>query len=1212
MTIHFDQIMKGKAFYGIIIVFSLLGFFIQLSGFSRAGGTISSGDTIYIRYPDNPVKFIPRNHEYHQTLTMKLFMSQALYDGKFKSKDNGKSELYLTCEQALDVIRRIDKLTLGIPKIIYLVGWQYNGHDSGYPAWFKGNDAIKRPGDKDALESIKWLMAEAVKFNTVVSLHINMLDAYEDSPLWNDYVSNGIIARNADGSLRACEWGYPVDYAQEWKTGFTRKRIDSLYALLPLDKAGTIHIDAFHTWPPKPVPDGKGGFRIDLTPGPVSFANGFTVKDETEAQKNIFRYWASKGVDVTSEGVSFLRETGFEGYQPMAWWFGGELKYYLKWPAWYYCGGQDNSDWGRLFGTSMHGEDIVKKDPEHLSGFSGDFCLKTVIWYYLNRLERKYAIDRKDFREAGFTENVKTTISGGHFTLTQSGRLLADDDNVFLPAGWLPGRKIIAYSKTGYNNRTWALPETWTGVFSVSLKSVTDAGLAFKGIAEVKGGSLSLSIEKNETILIEPVVSHNSDGPEKFSNTWQSAPSQIPDNNSVDAPLLGNGNVLVTAGYKNNGLRFYLSKNDFWRLVSQADNLSGPRSAGYLDINIEDKSFDGFSCDQQLADATTYIRVFNSHGDTIRAKTWVAATANLVFFEISLAGKPVRMNIALGAPQNRQALFAGGSDGDIQWYTRSFSDSVDIKTKVAVALKAPAGSENGITLKPGSNLMLVLGMESLFSSNDPLKYVLDRVKRIDLAEIKGLRQKHTGWWNDFWSKSYVFIDDSVLLKAWYQGLYTMASCSRDQNFPPGLFGWTTTDTPSWNGDYHLNYNFQAPFYSLCSSNHPELSVPQDAPLLDFLGRGEWYAGNVTHTRGILYPVGIGPSGIEVTRNFKVGGYQKPGDIECGGLFYGQKSNASYGLVNMAQYWRCTRDTTYARKIYPYALDVVEFWEDYLKYEKGRYVIYHDAIHEGSGADVNPVLSLGLIRNAFDLITDLSSALNINGERQAHWKDMIAKLSSFPVQKREGKKVFRYTEKGLAWVDGNGLGIQHIYPGNAITIDSDPELLAIAGNTIDVMQRWHDMNTSNSFFVAAIRVGYDPVKVLRELHVYALNTKPNGFQKDNPHGIENSCTVTNALNEMFCMSAGNVLRIFADFPRDINAEFRDLRAWGAFLVSAELHDGIISGVRVFSEKGLPCTIINPWPGKHVRLIRNGIPSGEVSGERITFSTLKGEQTELVQM
>jgi alpha-L-fucosidase 2 len=712
-------------------------------------------------------------------------------------------------------------------------------------------------------------------------------------------------------------------------------------------------------------------------------------------------------------------------------------------------------------------------------------------------------------------------------------------------------------------------------------------------------------------ILSQPFIAVNCQ-PGSYKNIWREAPRNIPYNTSIDAPLMGNGNITMSVGYKGNCLRYYLSKNDFWRLRSQADNLSGPRVVGFLDISIDGFNTADFQAEQLIRNGITTCRISKNGVAAIEAKSWVSATENLIMIELGAVGKEIKTTIKLTDTVNKQARLNIGTAGNIQWLTRAFVDSVDISTEAAVALKIFGFTRNDVVLIPGRKLVLALCIESKFKNKDPLKYVLSRIGETDQRSIDNLRVEHIKWWDDYWKSSSVFIDDTVLMKAWYKGLYTMASCSRDPEFPPGLFGWTTTDTPAWNGDYHLNYNFQAPFYSLYSSNHLEQAIPHDAPLLDFMNRGEWYALNAQKTRGIMYPVGIGPLGIEVTRNFSVGGYQKSDDIELEGLFYGQRSNAAYGLVNMAQCWRCTYDLEYGRKIYPYALAVVSFWEDYLKYENGRYVIYADAIHEGSGKDMNPVLSLGLIRNAFDLILDLSRTLGRDTDRQTKWKDILLKISSFPVQTRNGRTVFRYTEKGLDWVDGNGLGIQHIYPSNAIHLDSDPELLVVARNTIDEMQRWHDMNTSNSFFVAAIRVGYDPLKILKELHKYALNINPNGFQLNNPHGIENSCTVTNALNEMLCMSVGNVIRLFGNFPSDINAGFDKLRCWGAFLVSATLKDGIISGVKIFSEKGRNCTIVNPWPGRKVQLIRNGKSVSVLEGSRFSFDTSVNELSELVSL
>ena len=60
----------------------------------------------------------------------------------------------------MEVAKRIYTLTLGLPKIAYLVGWQYSGHDSNYPSWDVVNERLKRPEDATALDSLKWLIEE--------------------------------------------------------------------------------------------------------------------------------------------------------------------------------------------------------------------------------------------------------------------------------------------------------------------------------------------------------------------------------------------------------------------------------------------------------------------------------------------------------------------------------------------------------------------------------------------------------------------------------------------------------------------------------------------------------------------------------------------------------------------------------------------------------------------------------------------------------------------------------------------------------------------------------------------------------------------------------------------------------------------------------------------------------------------------------------------
>jgi hypothetical protein len=94
-----------------------------------------------------------------------------------------------------------------------------------------------------------------------------------------------------------------------------------------------------------------------------------------------------------------------------------------------------------------------------------------------------------------------------------------------------------------------------------------------------------------------------------------------------------------------------------------------------------------------------------------------------------------------------------------------------------------------------------------------------------------------------------------------------------------------------------------------------------------------------------------------------------------------------------------------------------------------------------------------------------------------------------------------------------------------------------------------------------------------------------------------------------MSAGKGIRLFSGYPVNYDARFTNIRTWGAFLVSAERKSGKIGQVRIYSEMGNPCTIINPWGKQPVNIIRNGKRSGIQQGECFTFETSKHETIEL---
>lgn len=492
--------MKSMKFITCLL---LLGLTNVLIG---AKGSTLKLDTVYADFNKDFKMYVTPRHDYTKTYVTKLFMCSSGFDGRFKRRDNGTQKLYMNCEQALEIIKGMDKITMGMPKVVYLVGWQYLGHDSKYPAFFEGNEAIKRPQDSNALESLKWLMAEAKKYNTSVSVHINMIDAYEDSPLWDKYVANNVIARTETGALRGGEWGYPISYAQEWKLGFTQERIDKLCEILPIQEAGTIHIDAYHSAVPNPIKKENGEWGIEMQ-SPISPFLDFTQEDEIKAQRNIIKYFDSKGIDVTTEGVPQGKLLGiFDGYQTMGWWFKGE-DLYLKYTANQICGGCDPySEWGRLFGTNLNGEHVFMegRDSVAFADFKMKFCTMTAIFNFLNRFERKYRVEGENYKAVQFSDNVHTELSNGHFVLRKGESILVEDNDVCIPAQWLgENRNLILYSENGYKEKTWTLTDSFPKSGNVTLYEITEKGKKKIGVKKVTNRKITIGLNSNEMVLIE-------------------------------------------------------------------------------------------------------------------------------------------------------------------------------------------------------------------------------------------------------------------------------------------------------------------------------------------------------------------------------------------------------------------------------------------------------------------------------------------------------------------------------------------------------------------------------------------------------------------------------------------------------------------------------------------------------------------------------------
>ncbi|MGA2115850.1 MAG: LamG-like jellyroll fold domain-containing protein [Bryobacteraceae bacterium] len=570
----------------------------------------------------------------------------------------------------------------------------------------------------------------------------------------------------------------------------------------------------------------------------------------------------------------------------------------------------------------------------------------------------------------------------------------------------------------------------------------------------------------------------------------------------------------------------------------------------------------------------------------------------------------------------RPRILSGGVESGTLWLTRNADGPLDeqyawpnplssarteatrgrevsVATRVLGMDATVEGDALRFLLKPGAKAYIVTSVCSDLDAPQHLSAARSRASALTVAEVEKLSEAHREWWNRFWSESFVRIGDPLIEKFYYAAQYVIASSSRAGKVAPGLYGnWVTTDHPSWNGDYTLNYNHQTPFLALYSSNHIAISDSYDAPVLDALDRAKLYAWTLLGVRGAYYPGHLAPWGIE-----------RPFDYDP---FMGQKSDASFLAIPMLMRFYSTYDLRYADRIYPFLREVGNFWEDYLKFENGKYMIYDDCPGEVGPwlgdwtykrssdwqvcpGNVNPTNEIGYLRAVFKGLIDISAELRTDEDRRSSWRHILEHLPPFEITERNGKPVLRL-DSPIEWAAGA------IWPAGQIGIDSDPKLREAALNALSA----GGYNTHPLSAPALVRAGYSSAAILEGMRKHVGGDYPNGYVVWPGGGVETSSTVPGTINEMLLQSYEGVLRVFPAWPKDRDADFGNLRAYGAFLVSGAMVKGEVKELAIESEKGKDCTLENPWLTKTLTLSRNGRKAESLTGGKVTFKTAVGER------
>jgi len=658
-------------------------------------------------------------------------------------------------------------------------------------------------------------------------------------------------------------------------------------------------------------------------------------------------------------------------------------------------------------------------------------------------------------------------------------------------------------------------------------------------------------------------------------------------NTIPDAPLCGGGKLTVALDGTHREVNYHLSKSDFWALELHPGRLfqkhhirQVPLGRVAMTVHNAARRPNGLRHVQDMATADIRSDV-PLDGGTLKVRCLALAQRDMVVYELEASGTTAALTVRLVTEDEKNNFFiiSGVHDDETVWVRKEHTSFITVNAASALRVVGGANvrastdtrlsSAVSLDVQPGIPVRLLLCVKG---GKDEYRCLDKALAELDAAKgdaIAKLLAEHAEWWKAYWLKSWIDVDNELLERYYFGSLYVLGSTiDLDARVMPGLAGgWITAPNPIWGGTYTMNYNGEAPFWSLFSANRGEFILPYARVLQDYIPTGRALAKRIG-TKGIVLPVMMGPWGIEDNDDA-----------------LGQKSNASLAAMSLIWHCRFSRDREFIEQYaYPYIRELMDFWEDNLVMgETGKYVI-HGAARERDWGDLNPGPTLGYVREVIKAAIELSTELGVDEARRPRWHDYLARLSDCPAMVVEGNLCFVEAENrheitilgepGTLGVGDNPVVLDSVYPGGVLDDDENDRGRIIARNTLRYLQSWNQANGFPRIFSQAVRAEY-PGEELLEIFTkrlthgegpHELLRENNTFISDD-HSFEGVGCIE-FINSMLAHAHGGVLKVFDVWPEGRDASFEQLRVRGAFLVSGELKDGNVTRVEWSPRKVAP--------------------------------------------
>lgn len=468
---------------------------------------------------------------------------------------------------------------------------------------------------------------------------------------------------------------------------------------------------------------------------------------------------------------------------------------------------------------------------------------------------------------------------------------------------------------------------------------------------------------------------------------------------------------------------------------------------------------------------------------------------------------------------------------------------------------------------------------------------------------------HRLWWANFWSKSNIEVPDDTLQRQWLLEQYKFGSAARADAPPISLQAIWTADNgrlPPWKGDFHHDLNTQLSYWPAYSANH----LQEEQGYINHLWQNK--KNYERYTRRYFGVAGLAVPGVTTLNGTEMGGW----------IQYSLSPTVSSWLSqHFYWHWRYTMNEKFLRDTaYPWVKSVAVFLEKItITDARGKRQlpissspeIYDNSIRAWFHQTTN--YDLALMKFNFQAAAAMATALKKTGEAR-HWKNMAA---SFPELSIDNKNSLQFAP-GFPYNESHRhfSHLMAIYPLGLVRWENGPEAQEIIRNSLSRLDsvgpaNW--MGYSYAWLANLKAKAKDGEGAARALQIFARAfCSPNSFHLNGdqtnqgysnahyrPFTLEGNFAFANGLQEMLLQSDAGEIQLFPAIPESWkNIAFDQLRAQGAFLVSARRANGNTRYLRIYSEKGGETIVTIP-----------GSPLKIMASERVSLRELPGGRLEL---